>query len=146
MIAQVKESYFWQQIKTGLESADTHLSRIENSAGTGISDVSACHKGVEVWIELKIFHGNQLSFRNSQRTWIARRAAVGGIVWVVARKDDEIHIYDAELTINCKHTPRGDKAFTINKSDLPVPSFSCKKPFKWEAIKLTLFPEPQRGL
>lgn len=140
MKATVKESYFWAQIRAGLESGDTHLSRIENTAGTGISDVSACHNGREVWLELKVFHGNNLQFRASQRNWIYKRSMVGGRVLVVARKGDELRIYDGYKAVMSPSTPIAErKAFVVAEIDLPEPLLSCQKPFKWQSIKNTIF-------
>jgi hypothetical protein len=140
MSVQVKESYLWQQVKQGLEDDQTHLSRIENTAGTGISDITACNGGVEVWIELKVFHGNRLHFRNSQKIWILKRTEVGGRVLVIARKDATIFLYDAKEVMRCKHEATSDwKSFTIKMEELPIPLFTGNKPFKWKDIRCTVF-------
>jgi hypothetical protein len=141
MKSQVLETYFWQQVKGGLESLDTHLSRVENTAGTGISDVTACHQGIEVWLELKIVHSKRLYFKNSQRIWIAKRTAVGGNVKVVARKDSELFVWDARpVVLDCPHTPSTDnKAFSIKEDDMPAPLYHCRQPFNWREIKATIF-------
>ena len=136
---QVKESYFWTQVKAGLENAETHLSRIENTAGTGISDISACSHGVEVWLELKVFHGDRLQFRTSQRTWIMRRTDVGGKVLIVARKGDELYVYDGRKVVMANVAWRDDKSFSIATWDLPAVIFHCKKPFKWDEIRKAVF-------
>lgn len=143
MSVQVKESYFWQQVKAGLESDDTHLSRIENTAGTGISDVTACHGGVEAWLELKVMHGNRLYFRNSQKTWIMKRTGVGGRVLIVARKDDDMIVWEGRAVMMSTHIPGTDsKSFSIHKDELPEPLFQCHKPFKWEGVKRAVFGLP----
>jgi hypothetical protein len=140
MKTQIKESYFWSQVKAGLESLDTHMSRIENTAGTGISDVSACHNSVEVWLELKIIHGKRLYFRNSQKIWITKRAAVGGKILVVARKDGELFIWDGITTMFAPHSPGADgKSFSIKEDDMPPPLYHCRQPFNWREIKATIF-------
>ena len=68
--------------------------RVENSAGTGQPDLNGCWHGIEVWVELKIFKGNQLIFRSTQPEWIRRRIGAGGRVFVLARKDDTLYLYD----------------------------------------------------
>ncbi len=143
MSTDVKESYFWQQVKAGLEDIRTHLSRIENTAGTGISDVSACNKGREVWLELKVFHGNNIHFRSSQRIWITRRVAVGGKVLVLARKDDELLLYEARHVLAAPFTSHGEdrKSFHVKYADMPYPNYSCKKPFRWEEVRNAIFPD-----
>ena len=141
MGVNVKESYFWQQVKAGLEDAETHLSRIENTAGTGISDVSACRAGVETWIELKVFHGNGVHFRTSQRIWITRRLAAGGRVVVLARKDDQLLLYRAAEVLAAPCTAHGadKKSFHVRLDDMPQPLFSCCKPFQWGEVRSRIF-------
>lgn len=137
---QVKESYFWQQVKGGLEDSETHLCRIENTAGVGISDINACHKGVEAWLELKIFHGARLHFRNSQRNWIHRRWTVGGRVFVIARRDDQLFIYDGVKCVLAPSRPESnEKSFSVLESDLPTPIYTCNKPFKWDIARKYIF-------
>ena len=141
IMPNIKESALWQQVKNGLEDEQTHLSRIENTAGTGISDVSACSHGVEVWLELKVFHGNDLHFRNSQRAWITRRLSVGGRVFVVARGDDVLYAYAAGDILQAPFTqhPPERKSFHVKCVDLPVPLYACRKPFKWAELREKLF-------
>lgn len=136
----LKESYFWQQVKAGLSAPDVDLSRIENTAGTGISDVSACCGGFEVWLELKVFHGKYLHFRNSQRTWINRRHEVGGVIYVLARKDDEMFLYVATEVLACPFTSTKKGGFIVKFDDLPTSVFHCRKPFKWNDLKNTIWP------
>jgi hypothetical protein len=140
----MKESAFWQTVKRHLESADTHASRIENSAGTGISDVTACRNGLEVFLELKIFHGQRIHFRNSQRSWIVNRTGVGGRVKVVAKKEDEVLVYDGRSTVLCQSKPGTDgKSFSVHWDDLPPPLYRCGKPIDWARLKDVIFdPSP----
>ena len=141
LMPNIKESALWQQVKNGLEDEQTHLSRIENTAGTGISDVSACSHGVEVWLELKVFHGNDLHFRNSQRAWIKRRLEVGGRVFVIARKEGAMFMYAAGdvLTAPFIQHPPERKSFHVKSQDLPRALYACDKPFKWQELREKLF-------
>lgn len=141
IMPNIKESALWQQVKNGLEDVDTHLSRIENVAGTGISDVNACSHGVETWLELKMFHGNDLHFRNSQRAWISRRLAVGGRVFIVARQDDVLRVYSAAKVLVApftQHSPE-KKSFHVKWADLPIPLYIGKKPFNWSGVRRIIF-------
>jgi hypothetical protein len=144
IVPSMKESDLWKQVKNALEDEHTHLSRIENTAGTGISDVSACSHGVEVWLELKMFHGNDLHFRNSQRIWISRRLAVGGRVFVLARQNDVLRVYSAASLLLAPFVQHEleRKSFHIKWSDLPMPLYICKKPFKWPELRSVIF-EPR---
>ena len=137
---RVKESYFWQQVKSGLDGPDVHMCRIENTAGTGISDVNICAGGRELWLELKVFHGKILHFRTSQRIWIARRLQVGGTVWIVARNGDDFELYDAAAVMAAPHKSNPEKkSFSVATADLPSPVYRCSKPFRWGEIKDALF-------
>lgn len=150
MSSAVKESYFWQQVKGGLGSDDVDLDRIENSAGTGISDVNAVMRGcpTEVWLELKVFHGNVLHFRNSQRIWINRRVQLGSRVFVLARKDNDhggatLLLYEGGPTVLSESTPLSDKkSFSLHEKNLPKPLYTCNKPFKWDTVRQIIFGIP----
>ena len=136
----VKESYFWQQVKAGLDDVETHLCRIENTAGTGISDVNACCRGQEVWIELKVFHGRRIYFRNSQKSWIVRRSEVGGRIFVLARNENMLCMYDAAAVVQAESIPGSDnKSFSVDIDKLPPVLFACVKPFKWAELRERLF-------
>ena len=141
MGVQVTESAFWQQVKSGLESQDTHLCRIESTIGSGIPDINACSNGIELFIELKVFHGNDLHFRSSQRAWILRRLSVGGRVLVLTRRDDCLLIYSSAEVLAAPFISHGAdrKSFHIKGEDLPNPLYSCKKPFKWGEVRKILF-------
>lgn len=140
MSTTVKESYFWQQVKAGLDDQNTHLSRIENTAGTGISDINVCHRGQEAWIELKVFHGRRLHFRNSQKSWILRRSGVGGRILVLARNQDVLTMYDAAEVVRSTATPGSDsKSFSVDVDALPTPLLTCRKPFRWSEVREKIF-------
>ena len=144
MSVHVKESYFWTQIKAGLEDEGTHLTRVENDAGVGVFDITACSEGVEAWIELKIVHSGRLHFRNSQRSWGIRRWEVGGRTLILARNDDStpstMLLYDANDVFRCINKPSKDgKSFSINLSAMPEPLFQCNKPFNWRQLRLKIF-------
>lgn len=133
------ESQFWQQLKSHLDDEHTHCSRIENTAGTGISDVSACHGGVEVWIEIKVISGRKVYFRNSQKSWIVRRTQAGGRVAILIRKDDAVSLYRGLDVVQLPSTPYKEKAFSVCVDDLPNHLFSGTKPIRWQDFKEKLF-------
>lgn len=134
----MKESAFWAGVKAGL-SPHMHLCRIENTAGSGISDVNVCKEGHEAWIELKVFKGNRLHFRNSQMDWVMTRNKYGGRVKVLARKNDEIFLWDAaHLLSKCVRAPHGTKAFSINPSGV-APRWRDRKPFDWFDLAGAIF-------
>ncbi len=136
----VTETYFWKTVKNNLSDEYTHLSRIENTAGTGISDVSGCRKGKEVWIELKVSHGKRVHFRTSQRAWIMTRTGVGGTVWVLIRIEDDVVLYRAKEVLASKFQVAADtKSFSILLTDLPQPVHRSTKPVAWKEISKIIF-------
>lgn len=145
MSTAVKESYFWTQVKAGLGDDETQLCRIENTAGTGIFDVNGCRAGREVWIELKVFHGNRVHFRNSQRIWGLRRASVGGNLYVLIRHDNGLGgavmlLYSAMAVFNVAYKSEpGGKSFSILSNDMPEPLYRCSKPFRWDGLRTQIF-------
>jgi Holliday junction resolvase len=137
----IKESAFWQSVKAGLSAPDVQLCRIENESGTGVSDVLATRGGHVRFIELKMFHGQRLHFRNSQRSWILRHTEVGGTVFVLARKDDEVFLYDGASVVSTSAYKQGSdqKSFSILQNDLPAPLLASRKPFAWNALREAIF-------
>ena len=136
----MKESALWASIKANLDGPDVHMSRVESTVGSGMSDVAACCGGQERWLELKMFHGSRLHFRNSQRIWMGKRTAVGGRVLVVARRDDDLMIWRAQDVLTAPHTSYPErKSFSVSANDLPTPLYTCHKPFKWFEIRTAIF-------
>ena len=62
-----------------------HFQPIETGAtASGVPDLNYCFEGIEVWIELKIIHGNKMKFRPTQVPWHIRRARFGGSNYILA--------------------------------------------------------------
>ena len=137
----LKESAFWQSVKAGLSAPDVQLCRIENDSGNGISDVLATRRSIVRFIELKVFHGQRLHFRNSQRSWILRHAEVGGGVLILARKNDEMFLYRGEEVVSVAAYKQGSdqNSFSILQNDLPAPLLASHKPFAWNALREAIF-------
>lgn len=142
----MKESALWASLKTAGPFTHVHMSRVENSAGTGISDVNACFLGREVWVELKMGHSGRMQFRNSQRIWILRRVAAGGRVFVLVRDGDVLTLFTAGalMTSVAARPESGDKSFSIRIDEASDP-LNCailvttKKPFDWLAVRDAMF-------
>lgn len=141
MSPPIKESDFWKSVRANLANSHTHLCRVENDAGTGIFDVSACSNGNERWIELKVFHGRRIHFRASQHSWCVRHTEVGGKCLVLARKEDEVFLWRAMDLMNVANTKVevDGKSFSILYEDLPQPIFRAKKPVPWDSLRAIIF-------
>lgn len=137
----ILESYWWQKVKSGLEDPSTHLSRIENAAGTGISDVSACRGGVESWLELKVAKSGVLHFRTSQRVWISKRLDAGGRVLVFVNDQGTAKLYNARGVLASPRKPAADgKSFTIKMADIKDPPLLAQaSPIPWALFRERVF-------
>ena len=96
------ESEFWAELRPELikVAPGIHLTRIENAASSGVSDVTLAFKGREVWLELKMLRNGRMKFQPSQRQWIPKRVAAGANVKLLAREDDvhqSIYVFDAKI-------------------------------------------------
>ena len=137
----VSEADFWQQVKRNLPQ-DVHASRIENTVGSGISDVNVARKGFgELWLELKVTHGKNVHFRNSQRSWIAARTDAGGRVLVVLRDGKEVITYDARtVVLACPYTAIKDKkSFYVKLEDMRGMLFRDTQPVSWDRFWTAAF-------
>ncbi len=137
----MKESYLWSQFKEAM-AGFAHASRIENTAGNGMSDVNLCKNGKEIWVELKMFKGRRLHFRNSQLSWICSRHNFGGRIFVVARNDDSLFAYDAYILLSRNpHRPETPQSFSIQADDPGTMGLLWRsaKPFRWQELREVLF-------
>ena len=120
-----REKALWLLLKNNL--TDIHFQRIETGlTGSGVPDVNGCAKGKEFWIELKEIHrGKSLTLRPMQVAWMAKRSAVGGQVFVLARKQDVIKLYHVDGLSGAKELQENPKGF-YQKSLVTL-----IKPYEW---------------
>ena len=120
-----KEKDLWLLLKNNL--TDIHFQRIETGlTGSGVPDVNGCAKGKEFWIELKEIHrGKSLTLRPMQVAWMAKRSAVGGQVFVLARKQDVIKLYHVDGLSGAKELQENPKGL-YQKSLVTL-----IKPYEW---------------
>jgi penicillin-binding protein-related factor A (putative recombinase) len=122
------EKDLWLLLKNNL--TDIHFQRIETGlTGSGVPDVNGCAKGKEFWIELKEIHrGKSLTLRPMQIAWMAKRSAVGGQVFVLARKQNVIKLYHVDGLSGAKELQENRKGF-YQKSLVTL-----IKPYKWDNL------------
>ena len=73
------------------------FTRIESpSTEPGIPDVYGVVQGISVWIELKVVDGLVVPLRPDQVAWLVGHAMYGGLGYVVARKKQEIRIWNGD--------------------------------------------------
>ena len=122
------EKDLWLLLKNNL--TDIHFQRIETGlTGSGVPDVNGCAKGKEFWIELKEIHrGKSLTLRPMQVAWMAKRSAVGGQVFVLARKQNVIKLYHVDGLSGAKELQENPKGF-YQKSLVTL-----IKPYEWSNL------------
>ena len=120
-----REKDLWLLLKNNL--TDIHFQRIETGlTGSGVPDVNGCAKGKEFWIELKEIHsGKSLTQRSMQVAWMAKRSAVGGQVFVLARKQGVIKLFHVDGLSGAKELQENPKGF-YQKSLVTL-----IKPYEW---------------
>lgn len=71
----------WTAIETGVVSL-------------GVPDSEYCFAGgIQGWIEFKRCKGNVVTIRPQQVSWIERRARLGGRVFVIVMRGEELFVY-----------------------------------------------------
>lgn len=102
-MSSLTETRIYASLKNGWSPLrDVHLCRIENASISGMSDVNACYRGREVWIELKVAVNDRIRspIRSSQIAWSAKRVASGGRVMVLVRDgDDHYYLFRSDVLV-----------------------------------------------
>ncbi len=140
------EKSFWEGcVKPGLERScpGIHINRIENVVGNGIADFNACHKGREIWVELKIGVADRIRVRNAQLIWHAKRIVAGGKSFFIVRKGEEVRIYLSSTIVQLSRKPEHVIGSDGKAMSLMVPRdlalFVTGKPFDWDGIRDAMF-------
>jgi hypothetical protein len=118
----MKESQFWALVKGKLPG---HVERMENALTRGTPDVNMCHEAIELWLELKILDAKgSCQLRPEQVLWHRKRQEHAGRVFVLARNEETLKIYQVQ---------RDMELFEI---------WACTKPFDWDNMNDLLFNVP----
>ena len=118
----MKESQFWALVKGKLLG---DVERVENALTRGTPDVNGCFEGHEYWLELKVLDAkNKCELRPEQYLWHRKRQENGGRVFVLARNEDVIKLYQVQ---------RSMELFEL---------WNCSKPFDWNMMNQLIFTTP----
>jgi Holliday junction resolvase len=131
------EKTFYKLFKKHLPSV-ADCQRIETgSTGLGIPDLNVCHKGREIWIELKIVKGRRVKLSPEQIAWHHRRNRAGGETYIIARdkydgprkgKMDVIYIWKGKVVVE------------VFEKGIDYPAMATFiSPFKWDDVMAALF-------
>lgn len=109
--------------------------RVENAAGSGMSDIFYNIGGKTGWIETKIAKGDWLYFEKFQPNWIAKHHRLGARLFVIAMdKRETIHVYPAGVILAAKREPY-EKWIRVHQPSLP-PVFNMSPPYRsWKSIR-----------
>lgn len=118
----MKESQFWALVKGKLLG---DVERIENALTRGTPDVNGCFEGHEYWLELKVLDNKErCNLRPEQYLWHRKRQENGGRVFVLARNEEVLKLYQVQ---------RSMEMFEL---------WSCSKPFDWNMMNQLIFTTP----
>ncbi len=125
-----KEASLWALLKEHLPE-EAHFQRIETGGtGKGVPDVNYCHKGKEIWIELKSIEGLKSTLTPFQIAWIYNRYRSGGNAFILMRKINtkkkQIKLFSPSQGLSLKEL--GDLNW---KTDSLV---TLETPYKWEEL------------
>lgn len=130
-----EKSHVWPLLKNLL---NVDFMRVENNAGTGAPDVNGCYMGVSVWIENKIIKGKRTTFQPTQPSWIFTRTNHGGRVFVLARKDDTLYLYEGWRVRQWAVAGRvlSDGGISVEPQN---PILTLEKPYDYLALRTAIF-------
>ena len=118
----MKESKFWSLVKCHLPG---HVERVENALTRGTPDVNMVYDSTELWLELKILDAKgSCQLRPEQALWHRKRQEHGGRVFVLARDENILKIFQVQ---------RDMELFEI---------WTCSKPFDWANMNTLIFNVP----
>ena len=81
-MARTPEATFFDWLK---RSFPWQFQRIETTTGIGVPDLWVCHRGFQLWIELKAAPNTNVQIRKSQYAWITRMQWQGIRTWIFNR-------------------------------------------------------------
>lgn len=114
--------------------------RVENTLGSGMSDVFYNIGGNVGWIETKVAKGNEIYFEKFQPNWMRKhvRAGFQYMFVVVMDRHEAISLYRASQVIDAPMYPKNDW-LVVQIDDLPLPLLKMEKPYlKWDVFRLAL--------
>jgi hypothetical protein len=80
-------------------------TRIENAAGVGMPDLLGCYNGSTILIESKIWEGQVVGLRPSQLGWLTKYTVAGGVSFIVAKRNLELHVFDGKRVLEIFQGP-----------------------------------------
>lgn len=91
------ESEFRRYMMIEAEENGYHVSHIESGlTAAGIPDLNLHRKGLDLWLELKVWD-NGIHMRPPQRRWHRVRAFAGGRSYVLALIDGLVYVHPGEF-------------------------------------------------
>lgn len=118
----MKESQFWALVKGKLLG---DVERMENALTRGTPDVNGCFEGHEYWLELKVLDDKgRCKLRPEQYLWHRKRQEHGGRVFVLARNDNLLKLYQVQRNMEMHEL------------------WACSKPFQWDNMNSLIFSVP----
>lgn len=130
----MRETKLYQKIRPHL-LVWGECDRVENAAGSGMSDVFYNIGGVCGWIETKVAKGSLIYFEKFQLPWIGKHHRIGGRIFIVVMdKDETIHVYPAGIVLKAERRSI-EKWTVIDMNEMP-PVFNMHAPYRsWGMVR-----------
>ena len=113
-------------------------TRVENTATSGMPDISYAIAGIQGFVEMKVIRQGKLSFEKFQLPWLRKRLRhARGNLWLFATDGDALYVYSAEQLLAAKRYPHGDMVQLFIEELAPPLFFSPTQPWQWGSV-LTL--------
>lgn len=81
------------------------VNKIESTTLRGIPDLCILKNGIEVWAEMKVFHGGRVLLRPEQFAWGMRYSSHGGRVFILALHPTGVHGWKFPDVLVLPHPP-----------------------------------------
>lgn len=133
----MKETKLYAKLRPQLLSWG-ECDRVENSLGSGMSDVHYNIAGTLGWIETKVAKGDWVYFEKFQPNWMMKHARLGARIFIIVLdKFETIRVYRAEEALGPKREVYG-KWQRVRVKDLP-PCLCLDPPYRdWGPVKQML--------
>lgn len=130
----MKETALFAKLRPQLANWGEY-DRVENSAGSGMSDVFYNIGGRTGWIEMKVAHGDLIYFEKFQPQWMRKHVKQGARIFVmVMDKREAIHLYPAGVILAARMFPK-EKWTCVDQTELPR-VFCMEPPYRsWRSVR-----------
>lgn len=135
----MRETKLYSKLRPKLMQWGT-CDRVENTLGSGMSDVFYNIGGKVGWLETKVAKGGDVYFEKFQPNWMRKHVRQGfdRMFVVILDKSESILLYRAEDVLSVPMYAKNDWLI-VQMDDLPHPVVDMTAPYReWDEFRLAL--------